>query len=45
MPGHVEGDDAVTARDALIVHQRAVLTTVGAGGVQAQQWAPRGSSR
>src|SRR5260370_1077356 len=38
MPGHVEGDDAVAARDALIVHQRTVLTTVGTGGVQTQQW-------
>src|SRR5712671_5034509 len=38
VPGHVEGDDAVAARDALIVHQRAVLTTVGTGGVQTQQW-------
>src|SRR3984893_5444846 len=37
VPGHVEGDDAVAARDARIVHQRAVLTAVGAGGVQAEQ--------
>jgi hypothetical protein len=36
MPGHVEGDDAVIARDALVVHQRAVLTPVGARGVQTQ---------
>ena len=37
LPCQVEGDDAVTARDALIVHQRAVLPSVGAGGVQTQQ--------
>ena len=37
VPGHVEGDDAVAAGDAFVVHQRAVLPAVGAGGVQAQQ--------
>ena len=37
MPGHIEGDDAVARRDARIVHQRAILTAVAAGGVQAEQ--------
>lgn len=37
MPWHVEGDDAMAVRDAIVVHQRPVLTTVGAGGVQAQE--------
>jgi hypothetical protein len=31
VPGHIEGDDTVTAGDARIVHQRAVLTSVGSG--------------
>ena len=40
MPGHIEGDDAVIARNARIVHQRAILPCVAAGGVQAQQRRP-----
>ena len=36
VPGHVEGDDAMLRGDPRIVHQRAVLPAVGAGGVQAQ---------
>jgi len=31
-----EGDDTVAPRHPLIVHQRAILTPFGAGGVQAQ---------
>ena len=37
MPGHVEGDDAMARGDARIVHQRAVLAAIAAGGVQAKQ--------
>jgi hypothetical protein len=38
VPGHIEGDDAMAARDAFVVHQRPVLAPVGARGVEAQQW-------
>jgi hypothetical protein len=36
MPGHVEGDDAEMVGHTDIVHQSAILPTVGAGGVQAE---------
>ena len=37
MPRQVEGDHAIAAGDLGIVQQRAVLPSVGAGGVQAEQ--------
>src|SRR5882724_5650422 len=37
MPRQVENNDAETARDLGIVQQRAILPSVGAGGVQADQ--------
>src|ERR1700761_7744878 len=37
VPGHVEGDHAVARGDALVIHQRPVLTAVAARGVQAEQ--------
>ena len=37
MPRQVEGDHAIAAGDLAIVQERAVLPSVGAGGVQADQ--------
>jgi hypothetical protein len=37
MPGHIEGDDAMAADDARVIHQRAILPPVAARGVQAQK--------
>ena len=37
VPRHVEHDDAIVLRDALVVEQAAILPPVRAGGVQAEQ--------